>query len=166
MTSEMQKPEPISKDPLLPRDTRKSLPIALLRAREAVMRHFRAMLATHNITEQQWRTMRILAEHNSLEASELAERACILPPSLTRILLALEGRGLIYRKKDENDGRRAILEIAPDGIDLINKVGPDSMKIYQALEKRFGREMLDDLLDLLIQISTFDISDNDFEPKQ
>ena len=38
------------KGALLPRNTRRSLPIALLRAREAVMTHFRPMLAAHELT--------------------------------------------------------------------------------------------------------------------
>ncbi|MGO7998126.1 hypothetical protein ACC734_37775, partial [Rhizobium ruizarguesonis] len=63
---------------LLPRDTRRSLPIALLRAREAVMGHFRPMLALHDVTEQQWRVIRILAEAGTLDASEMSERAFIL----------------------------------------------------------------------------------------
>ena len=38
---------------LLPPSTRRSLPMALLRAREVIMAHFRPMLARHDITEQQ-----------------------------------------------------------------------------------------------------------------
>ena len=39
-----------------------SLPMALLRAREAVMRRFRPGLRCHGVTEQQWRVLRALAE--------------------------------------------------------------------------------------------------------
>ncbi|MFT5000920.1 MAG: hypothetical protein ACI875_001925, partial [Planctomycetota bacterium] len=38
--------------------TEKSLPIMLLRAREAVMRRFRPMLRLHDLSEQQWRVLR------------------------------------------------------------------------------------------------------------
>ncbi len=38
-----------------------SLPMALLRAREAVMRRFRPGLRDHGVTEQQWRVLRALA---------------------------------------------------------------------------------------------------------
>ena len=40
----------------------RSLPIALLRAREKVMAPFREMLSRTDITEQQWRVLRILSE--------------------------------------------------------------------------------------------------------
>ena len=38
----------------------KSLPMALLRTREAAMQHFRPLLAEHDLTEQQWRVLRAL----------------------------------------------------------------------------------------------------------
>jgi len=37
------------------RDFQKNLPMALLKARESVMAHFRPILREHDITEQQWR---------------------------------------------------------------------------------------------------------------
>lgn len=61
-------------------ETRRTLPIALLRAREAVMERFRPVLNSHDITEQQWRVIRVLQEHGATDASKLAELACILPP--------------------------------------------------------------------------------------
>jgi homoprotocatechuate degradation regulator HpaR len=146
----------IMQDALLPRDTRRSLPIALLRAREAVMGHFRPMLALHDVTEQQWRVIRTLAEAGTLDASEVAERAFILAPSLTRIIRSLEERGFITKAKDEQDGRRILLQITPAGLKIINEVSPDSRTIYTAIEQRFGRERIDILLDMLDELATLD----------
>lgn len=140
-------------DKLMPRDTRRSLPIALLRAREAVMMHFRPMLAQRDITEQQWRVIRVLAQAGKLDASELAESAFLLAPSLTRILRSIEERGLIARSKDEADGRRVILEITQAGRDIINDVTPDSRAIYAGIEKAYGKERIDALLDMLDDLS-------------
>src|SRR6218665_2043626 len=88
---------------LLPHNTRRSLPMSLLRAREAVMSKFRPMLARHDVTEQQWRVIRVLGEASPLDATEVAERASILAPSLTRIIKALEDRGFITRGKFADD---------------------------------------------------------------
>ncbi|WP_411505136.1 homoprotocatechuate degradation operon regulator HpaR [Brucella anthropi] len=139
----------IQQDALLPRNTRRSVPIALLRAREAVMSHFRPMLAQHDITEQQWRVIRILAETDIVDASEMAERAFILAPSLTRIIRSLEERGIITKTRDENDGRRVLLQITPAGLAIIKEVAPESRLIYQMIEERFGRERIDQLLVML-----------------
>ncbi len=44
-----------------------SLTIALLQAREAAMSYFRPIVKRHNLTEQQWRIMHILAESPSID---------------------------------------------------------------------------------------------------
>ena len=43
-------------------ETKRSLTIGLLRARESLMLSFRPMLAKHKFTEQQWRVLRVLGE--------------------------------------------------------------------------------------------------------
>ncbi len=145
-----QKPPPApAEDVYMPRDTRHALPMALLRAREQVMARFRPMLANHDINEQQWRVLRVLKEGGALDAAELAERANILSPSLTRMIRAMTERGLIRRSKDETDGRRVILEIAPAGVALIAGVSPESHMIYRKLTDEFGADKLESLLTLL-----------------
>ncbi|PLP56493.1 homoprotocatechuate degradation operon regulator HpaR [Mesorhizobium loti] len=134
---------------MLPPSTRRSLPMTLLRAREVIMAHFRPMLARHDITEQQWRVLRVLAETGPLEATELANRASILPPSLTRIIKALEERQLITRNRVKDDGRRALLAITPSGVTLIEDLAPERIAIYEAIEGRYGAEQYEQLLDML-----------------
>ncbi|MBO9126267.1 MULTISPECIES: homoprotocatechuate degradation operon regulator HpaR [Rhizobium/Agrobacterium group] len=143
----------LTQDALLPRNTKRSLPIALLRAREAVMTHFRPMLAAHDLTEQQWRVIRILAENGTVDASEVVERAFILAPSLTRIIKSLEERGLILKERDEADGRRVMLRITAVGLGIIEEVTPDSRMIYTELERKFGEEKINLLLDLLGELT-------------
>lgn len=159
MTNRSSGKSRLPQDALLPRNTRRSLPIALLRAREAMMSHFRPMLALHDITEQQWRVIRILAEAGTVDASEMADRAFILAPSLTRIIRSLEERGIITKAKDDNDGRRVLLEITDAGLAIIEEVAPESRMIYDRLEKRFGREKIELLLDMLDDVATFNESD-------
>jgi homoprotocatechuate degradation regulator HpaR len=129
--------------------TGRSLPILLLRAREATMARFRPMLARHGVTEQQWRVLRVLDEAGSLEPTELAVRASVLPPSLTRIVKSLLNRKLVTRRKVKDDGRRAVIAIAPAGRALIKELSPERRAIYREIERRFGREELRQLLDLL-----------------
>ena len=116
------------------------------------MEEFRPMLAHHDVTEQQWRVVRVLAEAGKLDATEVALRASILAPSLTRIIRNLEDRKLIKRKKDARDGRRVILEIAPVGAALIKNALPETAAAYQRLEARFGAAKLNALLDLLDEV--------------
>ena len=153
MTKEDVPPAAPPDDSRAPRTTQRSLPMSLLRAREAVMSHVRPMLDRHGVNEQQWRVIRVLGEAGPLDASEVAERANILAPSLTRMIKALTERGLIEKARDAGDGRRVMLAIAPAGRDLLRRVTPDSARIYDELEGRFGRDRVNDLMDLLDALS-------------
>jgi homoprotocatechuate degradation regulator HpaR len=132
-----------------PKWTTRSLPIALLRTRELLMQHFRPMLLANDVTEQQWRVLRILFDIESIDAGELAARACILAPSLSRISKALETRGLIKVSRDPFDGRRSILCLTTEGIAFMNLVAPQSAQIYANIEAKVGRERIDTLIDEL-----------------
>ncbi len=126
-----------------------SLPMALLRAREAVMRAFRPGLREHGVTEQQWRVLRALAGLGPLEITELAARTCLLPPSLSRILPDLESRGLVIRRQVASDMRRAAVSLTPAGLQLIAAHAPQSERVYRTIEERFGAERLRQLFHLL-----------------
>src|SRR5215475_14217400 len=91
------------------REFSRSLPMSLLRAREAVMRQFRPSLRHHGLTEQQWRILRALTSVDEIEVTELAHLAFLLGPSLSRILRDLETRQLIERKTAASDLRRAVV---------------------------------------------------------
>jgi len=123
--------------------------MALLRARESVMSHFRPMLAAHNVTEQQWRVLRVVDEEGPLDATEVANRASVLAPSLTRIIKTLEDRGFILRRRADEDGRRALLSVTTSGKAFIEDISPEQRRIYQSLEEKYGVERIEELLDLL-----------------
>ena len=129
-----------------------SLPMALLRAREAVMRRFRPGLRRRGVTEQQWRILRALAHSGPLEVTALAESTFLLAPSLSRILPDLEARGLISRRQLDCDLRRAVVGLEPGGLKLIAAHAPDSEAIYDAIARSFGRERLDQLFTLLREL--------------
>src|SRR5260221_1040453 len=94
------------------REFSRSLPMSLLRAREAVMRQFRPSLRSHGLTEQQWRILRALTAVDAIEVTELARVAFLLGPSLSRILRDLEARDLIERRTAKPDLRRALVSIS------------------------------------------------------
>jgi len=138
------------------RRTGRSLPIALLRARETVMGPIREMLAQSNINEQKWRVLRVLDEQGPLELTMLAHEACLLLPSLTRMTKAMEEERLITRVTDPKDRRRSITSITDEGRRLILDHADESNAIFARLEERFGRKKLDQLLDLLEELRGVD----------
>lgn len=130
----------------------KSLPMSLLRAREAVMRQFRPSLRQSGITEQQWRVLRALTTVTRIEVTDLARATFLLGPSLSRILQDLESRGLVSRKASASDLRRGLVSISLDGQALIEAVTPRSEAIYGEITARFGAEKLATLQGLLREL--------------
>ena len=129
--------------------TARSLPIALLRARERVMGPIRAMLADVGITEQQWRVLRVLHEAGPLDPTRIADRACLLLPSLTRILQKLTDKGLIERAPDRIDRRKQVISITSEGAALIEDNLATSIEITERLKRKMGADRYEALLDLL-----------------
>ena len=136
------------------RDFSQSLPMALLRAREAVMARFRPNLRSFNVTEQQWRVLRALAAAGEVETTRLAEMVVLLPPSLSRILKDLIARDLIARRTPESDLRRSLVSLSPKGAALLVKVAPSSEAIYDEIERLYGSEALAELRTLLTRLET------------
>ena len=129
--------------------TSRSLPIALIRAREGVMAPIRDMLAETGITEQQWRVLRVLSEHGALDATTLADRSSLLFPSLTRIATTMRNKGLITQTRDNVDRRRQFIEITEDGQKIINDYSAQSAQIVAGFQNTLGNDNYEQLLDLL-----------------
>ncbi|MGC3941005.1 homoprotocatechuate degradation operon regulator HpaR [Roseobacter sp. EG26] len=132
--------------------TSRSLPIALIRAREAVMAPIRDMLSETGITEQQWRVLRVLAEHGPMDTSTLATRAALLFPSLTRIANTLRKKELLTQTRDESDRRRQLVRITPKGQKIIDDNTHEATRIIEDFKTTLGNENYETLLNLLEKI--------------
>lgn len=133
------------------RGIEQSLPLALLQAREVAMAKFRPMLRKHDLTEQQWRVIRVLAAFADIDASEIVKRSFLLAPSLTRILQYLESQNLVKRLSDSSDMRRAYFSLTVKGKRLYQRVAPDSERIYQQIAANYGQKKLTSLYELLAE---------------
>ena len=145
----------MTRPPELPmRQFDRSLPMALLRAREAVMKKFSPALREHGLSPQQWRVIRVLVEEEALDATEIAERCALLMPSLSRILQNLHGRGLVDRKTASEDQRRSMVSITSLGRQLFEALSPINEARYAYITEKFGYgklELLYELLDELVE---------------
>ena len=142
------------------RDDRHSLPIALLRAREAVMAHFRPHHRKGGITEPQWRVIRTLYFDRELDASRLAERSFLLAPSLSRILRDLEQGGYIRRRTSDDDSRQSLICLSPKATAMVNRVAPFLDGIHRDIARRFGADRYHALLALLHELDVALQADN------
>ncbi len=112
----------------------------------------RKMLADVGVTEQQWRVLRVLDEEGPQEPTHLADRACLLLPSLTRILQKLEAKGLILRETHPGDKRRQIVDISANGKQIIRDNIQVTIHMAEDLRAKLGPERHEALLDLLNEL--------------
>lgn len=68
----------------------------------------------------QGRILAILSERESMTQKELQEMLRIQPGSATEILTKLEEKGMLRRKKDQEDKRRCIIELTEEGREAYN----------------------------------------------
>lgn len=144
----------MEKDRDLPATT-ESLPIALVRAREVLMGPIREMLGESGVTEQQWRILRVLEEGGPMDARALAHGAAISAPSLSRMLPALEGRGLVSRTGDPTDRRRQVVRVEAGGRELIEANRARARELSAANRARLGEEKYQNLIAILGEISAW-----------
>lgn len=118
------------------------LPVLLHRAREALAMHFRKVFLVHDLTDPQWRVLRILSESEEIDVSNLARRSYLMVPSLSRILRDLTARGLIIRRVSSSDARRFFHSLTAQGRKLLTEVSPQFNPIYRDIERRLGTERI------------------------
>ena len=131
-----------------------SLPMQLLQATKSATSLFRARLHSHQLTDQQWRIIRVLAGKKNIETFELARQSMVPPPSLTRILKNFEKTELITRKSDNRDLRKTLINLTPAGWEKFDQVSPEAERIYFAIEEKVGKQELNQLLKSLQKLNT------------
>lgn len=123
-----------------------SIAAALLRARESVMTPVRQVLRSRDITEQQWRVMRVLQEMGPLETTRVAVEALILGPSATRILRDLVRRKMIIRSNTPSDGRRFIFSLTAQGRSILHELDRPLSDAIKQIHDAFDKNRLDSLI--------------------
>jgi homoprotocatechuate degradation regulator HpaR len=133
----------------------RNLPRLLLQARESVMAHTRPSLREHGLSDQQWRVLRVLGEHGTVEIGKVAREAFILGPSLTGVLTRMERDGLIRRERDATDQRRIVVQATAKGLRLVESLSHVIEAHYGWMEKSLGKSkltLLYALLDELVEL--------------
>ena len=127
----------------------RNLPHLLLRSREALMAHFRPLLAEHGLTEQQWRIVREIGEQGPLEPRQLCDACSISSPSIVGVLARMEETGLVARERVARDQRRVIVSLTPRALKMAHKLIPLIEQRYESLEKALGLRSIQEVYDAL-----------------
>ena len=74
-------------------------------------RRLRSQRVDTSVTLTHLSAMSTLRRHGAMSAGELAAHERVQPPSMTRVVVALEGMGLVTRSPHPTDGRQVVIEL-------------------------------------------------------
>jgi DNA-binding MarR family transcriptional regulator len=86
----------------------------MARASSLASEEFHAALAERGVPGPHWRVCAVLAS-GPATVTRLAEATLLKQPTLTKILGRMEAEGLIFRSRDQADGRSVRVALAPAG---------------------------------------------------
>jgi DNA-binding MarR family transcriptional regulator len=91
--------------------------------RLAVMRFSRRLRnqrVDQSVTLTHLAALSTLQRHGPMSPGELAGHERVQPPSMTRVVVALEGMGLVTRSRHPTDGRQVVVDLTPAAGDLLS----------------------------------------------
>jgi homoprotocatechuate degradation regulator HpaR len=134
----------------------RSLPMLLYRTLDAVMPRFRRIFNEFGLTEQQWRVLRVLWQHERIALGELADLTLIPPPSLVGVVDRLTKNGLADRARSDTDRRSVFVYATDKGKALESEVRPRVDKAYTELRRSVDAGTWKSLIASLEQVSSID----------
>jgi DNA-binding MarR family transcriptional regulator len=91
--------------------------------RLAVMRFSRRLRnqrVDQSVTLTHLAALSTLQRHGAMSPGELATHERVQPPSMTRVVVALEGMGLVTRSPHPTDGRQVVIDLTPAAEQLLS----------------------------------------------
>lgn len=101
------------------------------------------------ITRHEWGYIGLLAALGAMSPSDLALRSGMDRSRTSKALMPLVGKGLVARRSQPGDRRRATVALTPDGQALHARIFPRVLAIHQALLDPFSPAEVAQLATLL-----------------
>ncbi len=110
-----------------------SLPMILNRALDAIMPPYRDLFSRYDLTEQQWRVLRVVWSSDKYKSVDLASHTLLAAASLVGILDRLEKKGLVSRVRSTTDRRAVYIVATASSRELEKEVSPQVTAIHDQL---------------------------------
>lgn len=130
-----------------------SLPMLLNSTLDSIMPAYRDLFARHNLTEQQWRVLRVLWSEQRVTAADLSRLTLLSAPSLVGILDRLEGKQLIARVRSTTDRREVYIVTSAIGRELRDQIMPSVGSIHDDIRSRVSTQEWDAMVAILAKLS-------------
>lgn len=131
-----------------------SLGFRVRRAQLAILQDFQDVLGGHDIRPADFSVLSVIAGNSGMKQSDVASTLAIQRANFVAIVDGLEDRGLIERRRSDQDRRVYFLHLTPKGTQFLQELLP---KWHEHEEKFIGRlggsEKRDQLIELLKSIS-------------
>lgn len=145
-------------------DFSRSLPMMLYRALDAVLPRFRRIFNEFGLTEQQWRVLRVLWEHDAVAFGALSAATLIPAPSLVGIVDRLANQGLVARQRSKTDRRNVFVRATEEGRELHRQVQPRVDAAYAELRASIDARAWQQLMTGLERIAALEAGMADERP--
>ena len=109
-------------------------------------------LASHDITIGMWFPLRILWERDGIDQHELQRLLGQAQPTIVNAMVRLEKRGLIERRRSQNDGRRISIHLTAKGRELKHEVLHFAAEVQNTALAEVSRNEVDQLVDIFSRI--------------
>lgn len=123
-----------------------SLAYLLSRAERSVNRGLAGALSGEDLTVEQWRILRALADGRGHSMGDLATAVLMPHPTLTKAVDRLIDRALVYRGPSAGDRRRVAVFLADRGADVLARVEGAIEEHRRLIAAAFGQDRTEQLM--------------------
>lgn len=123
---------------------------SVMRVQQVLLARLDALLKPHGVTFARYEVLVLLtfSRTGRLPLSKIGERLMVHPTSVTNAIDRLEAGGLVRRVPDEDDRRRTLAELTPEGERVVREATAALQEAEFFLDRTSARDR-DDLYELL-----------------
>lgn len=124
--------------------------VALMRTAHVLRRQADAVVATEDITVQQFNVLRILrGARGPLPTMEISERMIEPSCGITRLIGTLEERGFVKREQWEGDRRQVLCQITAAGLRVLERLEEPLNRLDDQIAGTLSREQVEAFIEIL-----------------
>jgi MarR family transcriptional regulator, organic hydroperoxide resistance regulator len=106
-------------------------------------------LDRYGLTVSMWRVLAVLWHRGELRVSDLITDTSIEQSTLSRLLVSMEKRGLLTRRRNTADARTVLVKLTPEGRKLTKELIPLALRNQRIALRGFTDKEIDLLYSML-----------------
>ncbi len=129
--------------------------IVMSRARGSVEAHLHRQVEAHGLSLTEFAVLEVLLHRGALPIGEIGDRVLLTSGSMTYAIDKLEQRGLLRRRRCEEDRRVLYAELTPKGRAKIETAFPEHAALIRTLMAVLTRKEKHEAADVLKRLGRF-----------